>query len=82
MIKSGVGGFFTVMPATKEIGFVPNFVIDAADIFINGITTGGSLDQGIPFIPIFRRGGVFIASSHFGRGVGEREHGLGAGGNN
>lgn len=78
-VEGGIRWFFAVMPAAKEIGFVPNFVINATDIFVNGITTGGGFDKRVPFIPIPRRGGVFIASSHFGRSVGEREHGAGAG---
>lgn len=73
-VEGGIIGILVVFPAAKKIGFVPDFVVDAGDVFVNGIVAGSSFDQLIPFVPV---GGGFGIG-----GVGKGEHGAGAGGKN
>ena len=42
------------MPATKKIGLIPNFVVDARNIFFNLIAMSCGFDETVPLIPITR----------------------------
>ena len=43
-VESGIGRGFLVMPAAKQIGLVVDLVINAGDIFLDGITIGGGFN--------------------------------------
>lgn len=68
-VERSIRGVFAIMPAAKKIRFVPDFVVDAGDVFLDRITTGGGGNQIGPF------GG----KGKVGSGVGEGEHRAGAG---
>ena len=62
---------FVVVPATEEVGFVPDFIVDPRDIFFDGIMGGSGFDQLVPLVPVL---GFFTV-----RGIGEGKHGFSAG---
>jgi len=68
------------VPGAKKIGFVPDFIVNIGNVFLNRVTMGGGFDQLIPLIPILRFGGVLTVFGHHGGGIRERQHGFGAGG--
>ena len=71
-VKSGVIWIFAIVPGTKEIGFVPNFVINSGNIFINRIMFGGGFYQLVPLIPVFGGAGVLAVFGHIGSSIGKR----------
>ena len=71
-VKSGVIWIFTIVPGTKKIGFVPNFVVNSGNIFINRIMFGGGFYQLVPLIPVFGGAGVLAVFGHIGSSIGKR----------
>lgn len=71
-VKSGVIWIFAIVPGTKKIGFIPNFVINSGNIFVNRIMFGGGFYELVPLIPVFGGTGVLVVFGHIGSRIGKR----------
>ena len=70
---------FAIVPAAEEVGLVPDFIVNAGNIFLPGIAVNSGTDQLVPVVPIGGGGSVLAVGSHGGRGVGKGEQGSGSG---
>ena len=70
-VESGIIWVFIVMPTSKKIWLVPNFIINSRNLAIHRKVFGCGFDEEVPLIPVFGFTGILTVFGHIIGGIGK-----------